>query len=58
MENAKERVLAYSKAKEISDEEMAEVSGGFGRMTTHMTSGFSGASGQGGEAHMDVSVDW
>lgn len=57
MENAKERVLAYSKAKEISNEELAEVSGGW-HTTTRMTAGASGGSGQGGEAHVDGMLDW
>ena len=57
MEINKERVLAYSMAKVIEKEELAEVAGGW-ELTNRMSAGASGGSGVGGEAHLDVIVDW
>ena len=57
MENKKERVLAYSMAKVISDAELAEVSGGWA-VTSGITGGGSSGSGQVSEVHVDVHWDW
>ena len=58
MENKKERVLAYRLSKSITHDELAEVSGGSSIFCSHMSAGGSAGSGQGGEAHIDVVVDW
>jgi hypothetical protein len=62
MENNQERVLAYTLAKEISNQELIAVSGGAawntGHSTTGMTGGGSASSGQGGEAHVDATWDF
>lgn len=59
MENIKERVLAYTLAKEISHEELATVSGGSNNNLTHrQTVRASGGSGQGVDVFYDVSFDW
>ena len=52
MENNKERVLAYVKAKEIDLSEQEAVSGGRW-WTSRITGGGSAASGQGGACHLD-----
>lgn len=57
MDVKKERVFAYSMAKEIDLSEQAEVSGG-SYWTTRMTAGASGGSGMGGEAHIDCCWDF
>ena len=57
MENSKERVLAYSKAKVIEHDELGGISGG-GLWSSHQTIGPSGASGQGYDVRIDVSFDW
>lgn len=58
MENKKERVLAYRLAKEISNEELEQVSGGIGfKMTTSATFRPTGSTGQ-MDAFVDISVDW
>lgn len=58
MEIKKERVLAYSMAKEIGHDELAAVSGGAGwHFTSFVTAGGSGGSGQPTEAHLDVHID-
>lgn len=58
MENKKERVLAYNRAKIIEKEDLADVSGGGWHWTHFGTGGASGGSGQGGEVHIDVTIDW
>lgn len=57
MENKKERVLAYSLAKVISQEELAAVSGGSPQWSSTMTGGGSAGSGQPTQAHVDVRWD-
>lgn len=59
MEHKKERVLAYSMAKVIDNDELAVVSGGWGgwHWSHTMTAGGSAGSGQPAEAHVDVHWD-
>jgi bacteriocin-like protein len=56
MESRRERVLAYTLAKEIDNDELSKVSGG-GGMTTHMTFRPSGQVNH-LDAEVDVTVDW
>lgn len=59
MENSKERVLAYNKAKVIEQDELVAVSGGAGvNWTSLWTAGGSAGSGQPSEGHLDVSIDF
>ena len=61
MESRKERVLAYSMAKVIGDDELAAVSGGGagpGHMSHIMTLAGSAGSGQPTMAHLDAKWDW
>ena len=57
MENNKERVLAYTLAKTMKPEDLEAVSGGFS-LTNKETLRASGASGQGSDIFIDVTVDW
>lgn len=56
MEN-KERVLAYTMAKSLDQNELAEVSGGM-HMTHTSTAGPSGSYPGSWDVHVDISVDW
>jgi len=60
MENAKLRVLAYSLAKEISNDELEEVSGGGGAKSQFSTSPTLRASGSNGswDTTLDITLDW
>ena len=58
MEDTKERVLAYSMAKLIKHDDLAEVSGGNWNWCSRGTGGGSGGSGEGGEVHVDLVIDW
>lgn len=57
MERNKERVLAYSMAKVIEHDDLSEVSGGY-QLSHGRTVAASGASGQGVDVHVDITVDW
>jgi hypothetical protein len=57
MENKKERVLAYTLAKTIKQEDLEAVSGGIS-LTHRESMRPSGGSGQGSDIFMDVTVDW
>lgn len=56
MNNKHGRVLAYSLAKEISNEELNEVSGG-SFMTSSTTFGPTGSTGQ-VDGYVDIRIDW
>lgn len=58
MRNEKERVFAYSLAKEISHADLAEVSGGSAHMSFDKTFQATGGSGQGVDGCGDVKFDW
>lgn len=58
MEKTNERVLAYTLAKELGNDELSEVSGGSSKMTTRQTVRATGGSGQGVDVFYDVTVDW
>lgn len=58
MKNEKERVFAYTLAKEIDNSELTEVSGGSSQTTSKQTVRATGGSGQGVDVAYDVSVDW
>ncbi|MDP1602221.1 MAG: hypothetical protein Q8M03_03065 [Legionella sp.] len=60
MENQNERVLAYTLAKQISHEELSDVSGGKAsgwQMTQYLTGGASGGGGS-WDTRLDITVDW
>ena len=58
MKNEKDRVFAYSLAKEISHADLAEVSGGSAHMSFDRTYHATGGSGQGVDGFVDVKFDW
>jgi hypothetical protein len=62
MENAKNRVLAYTLAKTIDSNDLAKVSGGnddAGLKLSNKQSVYpSGSSAEGLDVRCDVSVDW
>lgn len=57
MENKQERVLAYSMAKVIEHEELAEISGGM-HWSHRETAGPSGSSAGDYDVRVDVTIDW
>ena len=59
MESTKKRVLAYTLAKEITRDELTNISGGswFGS-TCRRPSGNGGASNNGWEVSVDITLDW
>lgn len=59
MTDSKERVFAYTLAKTIDNDELANVSGGYAATFTHSeTVKGTGGSGQGVDAWYDQSIDW
>lgn len=59
MEKKQQRVLAYTLAKEVNNEELIQVSGGAAQWNfTHHPSGhFCGSNGM-WDASVDVTIDW
>ena len=58
MESKKERVLAYSMAKLIEQDELAEIAGGWGgHQSSHGTGKATGGSGQGVDFRIDYTWD-
>ena len=59
MEKNQKRVFAYTLAKTIDHDELADVSGGGGsNMTGHTTLAPSAGSAMSWDASWDVSIDW
>lgn len=58
MKNEKERIFAYSLAKEIRNEELAAVSGGAAGISYQPSVHPTGSSGQGVDAVWDNTWDW
>lgn len=58
MEKNNERVLAYTMAKQLSEKEMMEVSGGAANYTTQRTVRATGVGGQGVDGVVDITIDW
>lgn len=54
----KERVLAYYTSKELTNDELKEVSGGTSRMTTYSTQRLSGSYPGQLDAVIDQTLDW
>ena len=57
MENKKQRVLAYTMAKELKHDELKDVSGGSSSWCTRITGGMAQVSGQGHQSILDVVID-
>lgn len=60
MEKTQERVLAYTKARELTNEELSVIAGGSSgwNSTSTFSAGGSAGSGQPSEGHLDWKIDW